>query len=156
MSILDYVQAFEKSDIGQFFVTVDSSFVVLFQLVHIFGFLLLLTAVILLLLQTFGALPLDDGKQLVHWLLRSILVGLILASISGIALFATSASHYFTNGAMPVKMILLAASALLSWLFLKKWLVHSDTITLQGKVATIVLVSLWFATGFAGRAIGFV
>ncbi|HVK98893.1 MAG TPA: hypothetical protein VM553_03735 [Dongiaceae bacterium] len=157
MSALDYVHAFEASDVGQFFLGVDSSFVVLFQLLHIGGFLLLLTAALLLVLNAFGALWVVEGQaQQVRGLYRAMLYGLILASVSGAALFATSATHYFTNKAMPVKMILLLSAALASWIVLKKGLSEQGAPSGRAKVAALAIVTLWFATGFAGRAIGFV
>ncbi len=157
MSALDIVKAFEASQIGQFFVTVDPLFVVLFQLLHILGFLLILTSIVLLLLKVLGAFRVsNDPRDLIRWVYRSIALGLGIAILSGAALFLTSATHYFSNAAMPIKLLLLLTASVLSFFLFNRWLLHNTQSKRSEAIATGILVTLWFATGFAGRAIGFV
>lgn len=154
---LEWVQTFEQSATGQFFLNLDPNVVVLFQLIHIVGFVILLTAVVLLALKAFGALQVLGERALpVAGLYRGIVAGLLLAGVSGVALFVTSATHYFTNKAMPVKMLLLIVAAVLSWLLLKRSAASFGANIRAGRLTAALLLGLWFATGFAGRAIGFI
>jgi len=157
MSALDYVHAYEHSALGQYFISIPNNFVIGFQIVHVFSILALLTAVIALALRALGAFPLSvSHEQFSRLFFKVSGFGLLFAILSGILLFLTSATHYFTNQAFPYKLILLALAAITQFLIFRT-LVRTPE-QHQGLVKTFAVLSvvLWFATGFAGRAIGFV
>lgn len=154
MSTSNWVYQFEQSAVGQWFITLDPNFVIVFQLIHVFGFLSLLTAAVVLLLRSFGQLHLgEDDARLSQGFFRVALLGLVATVLSGLGLFLTSVSHYFSNRAMPVKLTLLALAIIVQFAIFRRVLLSSNH---AHKGLAIVTVLLWFATGFAGRAIGFV
>ncbi len=157
MSALDYVHAYEHSPVGQFFISIPNGYVIAFQIVHVFSILSLLTAMIALTLRALGLFPISQSDaQFSRLFFRVAAVGLVLAILSGILLFLTSATHYFTNQAFPYKLILLALAAVTQFLIFKTLLRHPEQHQKWVKTFAVLSVVLWFATGFAGRAIGFV
>jgi hypothetical protein len=157
MSALDYVHAYEHSPLGQFFISIPNDYVIAFQIVHVFSILSLLTAVIALTLRTLGAFPLSvSDAQFSRLFFRIAGFGLLFAILSGILLFLTSATHYFTNQAFPVKLILIAVAAITQFLIFRTLVNKPEQQPKLVKTFAVLSVVLWFATGFAGRAIGFV
>ncbi|HET8707152.1 MAG TPA: hypothetical protein VFM46_12690, partial [Pseudomonadales bacterium] len=157
MTALDVVSGFEQSAIGQFFVTVSPSFVVVFQLVHIFGFLSILTSITLLALRSTGHFSIiKNDERFGKSLFALAAAGVTATVLSGAALFLTSATHYFTNAAMPYKLLLLVLALVIEFSVFRRLFLRGDGRTSGGKFVALTLVLLWFATGFAGRAIGFV
>ncbi len=157
MSALDYVHAYEHGPVGVFFSSIDNIWVIIFQIIHVFSILSILTAVIALTLRALGLFPISQSDaQFSRLFFRIAAVGLTFAVISGILLFLTSASHYFTNKAFPIKLILIAIAAVTQFLIFKSLLRHPEQHQKLVKTFALLSVVLWFATGFAGRAIGFV
>jgi|GEM_PF-6496967 len=191
MSVLDWVRAYEKSPVGEYISSLDTFWVIIFQIIHVFSILTLLTAVIVYALYVWGAISLWEGEreggqaltstELI--LLKAAQWGLVGAVLSGVALFLTSAVHYATNQAFPIKLILIAFTAVLQFGFFRIWRVrasrvrHSDVSGFEVRHAgdgvigwqlpkprfawsvrlwALGFVVLWFLVGFAGRAIGFV
>ncbi len=157
MSALDYVHAYEHSPLGQYFISIPNNYVIGFQIVHVFSILALLTAAIALTLRALGAFPLSvSNEQFSRLFFKIAGFGLVFAILSGILLFLTSATHYFTNQAFPYKLVLLALAAVTQFLIFRTLLKNPQQHQKLVKTFAVLSVVLWFATGFAGRAIGFV
>ncbi|AXI02327.1 hypothetical protein [Aquirhabdus parva] len=157
MSTLDIVHAYEKSPLGQFFISIDNVWVIIFQIVHVFSILTVLTAIIVLAFHALGLLPIGESNERLGKLFFKVTwIGVIGAIVSGSLLFLTSATHYFTNRAFPIKLILLVGAIVVQFVIFKRFFLRKPSYFLSTKVVAVLSVFLWFATGFAGRAIGFV
>ncbi len=188
MSVIDWVRAYEKSPVGEYISSLDTIWVIIFQIIHVFSILTLLTAVIVYALYVWGGISLwvgarQEAQALTSTeliLLKAAQWGLVGAVVSGVALFLTSAVHYATNQAFPIKLILIALTVVLQFGFFRTWRVrasragHTELQVSQvgdGVISwqlpkprfawsvrlwALGFVVLWFLVGFAGRAIGFV
>jgi uncharacterized membrane protein (UPF0136 family) len=81
--------------------------------------------------------------------------GIVVILVSGFMLFASEGGKLYENSAFMPKMYFLLA-ALVSHYTLHKWAVASDNPPAWAPLAGALSLILWFATGMAGRAIGFV
>lgn len=127
------------------------------QLLHIAGFLLILSAVVLVNLRLLGfGLKQQSIPQLVKATTPQIWYGLGVLALSGLFVFIPSASLYFANQAFWIKFVLLLVVLLLQ-VTLFRWVtaIESPKRVVAYLTAFVSLV-LWFGVAFAGRAIGFV
>jgi hypothetical protein len=127
------------------------------QIVHVFGFIFLISPVMLIGLRVSGLILRDQPvRSLLGPCRRFSLIGLAMSLSSGFVMFLSAPLHYYQNWAFDTKMFLLIASLI----------VYGVALTLAGGVksprglaATVAVsasVLLWIAVCMAGRAIGFV
>jgi hypothetical protein len=128
-----------------------------FQIIHVFGIILLLTSLILMSLRLLGwVLPRHSIPQITREATRVFWTGLWLAVLSGALMFVTGTVHYFYNRAFDAKMVLLAAAIVIQ-LALFRRVAKSESPRPAAARATVALsLVFWFGVAIAGRAIGFV
>ncbi len=126
------------------------------QLFHILGFLLILTAVLIVNLRLVG---LGLRKQPIPYLAKVtnplILTGLALVAISGLFILLPSASLYYPNPAFWLKFYLLAAVLVVHFTITRLVTRKENPKPVVAISAAILSLTLWFGVAFAGRAIGF-
>lgn len=126
------------------------------QLFHILGFLLILTAVLIVNLRLIG---LGLRKQPIPYLAKVtnplILAGLVLVAISGLFILLPSASLYYPNPAFWLKFYLLAAVLVVHFTLTRLVTRKEQPNPVLAISAAILSLTLWFGVAFAGRAIGF-
>lgn len=126
------------------------------QLFHILGFLLILTAVLIVNLRLIG---LGLRKQPIPYLAKVtnplILAGLVLVAISGLFILLPSASLYYPNPAFWLKFYLLAAVLVVHFTLTRLVTRKEQPNPVLAISAAVVSLTLWFGVAFAGRAIGF-
>jgi hypothetical protein len=81
--------------------------------------------------------------------------GIVIILVSGAMLFASEGGKLYENAAFSPKMILLAMALLFHYTGHRK-AVATEQPPSWGALAGALSLILWFATGAAGRAIGFV
>jgi hypothetical protein len=127
-----------------------------FQYVHILGLIALLTAALLVSLRVLGwglrKQPLQDiaqsARPLLYW-------GLAATVGSGLLMFASNAVIYASNPALQLKVVLLLLAVAVQVAFFR-WIAVKPERSAGLHVGAIASLVLWFGTGLAGRAIGFV
>lgn len=126
------------------------------QLFHILGFLLILTAVLIVNLRLIG---LGLRKQPIPYLSKVtnplILAGLVLVAVSGLFILLPSASLYYPNPAFWLKFYLLAAVLVVHFTLTRLVTRKEQPNPVLAISAAILSLTLWFGVAFAGRAIGF-
>ncbi len=126
------------------------------QLFHILGFLLILTAVLIVNLRLIG---LGLRRQSIPYLAKVtnplILAGLVLVAISGLFILLPSASLYYPNPAFWLKFYLLAAVLVVHFTLTRLVTRKEQPNPVLAISAALVSLTLWFGVAFAGRAIGF-
>ncbi|HEX2584698.1 MAG TPA: DUF6644 family protein [Steroidobacteraceae bacterium] len=127
------------------------------QIVHVAGFILLLSSLVLIGLRILRVVFKDqsiadvtqDANRLFWW-------GLALAFGSGTLMFISTATLYAYKWAFQLKLVLFALALILQFTLFRK-IARTDaanSLFAKGTVVTSLLV--WFGVGFAGRMIGFV
>lgn len=154
---MSFFQSLTDSPVGQLIGGSNHLVGAVFQYVHIIGLLLVLTAALLLSLRVLGLGLRQQSLREVALLARPLLYGGLGATVaSGLLMFASNAVIYAANPALQLKALLLVPAAAVQVVFFR--LVFSSAhprspaLTL-GAMASLVL---WFGTGLAGRAIGFI
>ncbi|MCV2348300.1 hypothetical protein [Paucibacter sp. Y2R2-4] len=175
MSLNSVLQAVQDSPVGQLLRGSDPLVVIAFQLLHIIGLLVLLTAVLLLTLRLFNLGLRQQSPQEVAQLARPLQRhGLLTVVISGAAMFVSNAVVYAANPALQLKLLLLLLAvglqASLTHLLLKGPVGAEKPATAESeqpahdlqslpalaRVGALASLLLWTGTGLAGRAIGFI
>jgi len=127
------------------------------QILHIFGFVLLLSSITVISLRllglTFTNQPVGrvarDGTRLI-W------IGLALAVATGTLMFVSGARHYGYNWAFEMKMGLLLAAVLTQVLLFQRVVSVDFPRPALARASAVLSMTLWFAVGLAGRMIGFI
>ena len=126
------------------------------QLIHITGFLLILTSSLLISLRVLGsnftdftALELKKKSQ------PAVLIGLLFVVVSGAFMLLPSAELYEPNPAFWLKMKLLVAALVSHFLVLGVLLGKVNFSCLVSQLMALVNLLLWLSVAVAGRAIGF-
>ena len=131
--------------------------VLLIQIVHVLGLILLLTALLLVNLRLLGwalrGLPL---QQVVRATRKGLWLGLALAMGSGSLLFLSAPVHYSSNAAFVPKMALLLVALAVQASLYRRVTAQDAPTPLLARSTAVISLSLWFSVGLAGRAIGFV
>jgi hypothetical protein len=127
------------------------------QVIHILGFVLLLSSVALSNLRLLGVtlktVPVAD----IFWQSRRLLwIGLGLVAISGGAMFISFVKLYYFNPAFQLKIALLVLALLLQFTFFRVIGAAPQTPAWVVKSGALLSITLWFGIGLCGRAIGFV
>jgi uncharacterized membrane protein len=127
------------------------------QIVHVFGFVLLLSSLLLMSLRLSGlALQRHSIRQVTREPARLFWVGLALAVTSGALMFVTGTKHYFYNVAFDAKMLLLPAAVLIQLVLFSTVAGSEVPRPILARIAVALSLVLWFGIAVAGRAIGFV
>ncbi|TCT05021.1 DUF2214 domain-containing protein [Aquabacter spiritensis] len=126
---------------------------------HIFALALLVGAIATLDLRLLGLFPAASPAVLAPPLVRVAAAGLLLAVLTGFALFSVRPVAYAQNPAFLAKLALVGlgiANALLLRLG-PDWrrLMARGAVSLRLKAAALVSLLLWAGAVFAGRWIGF-
>ncbi len=127
------------------------------QLVHIAGFLLILTAVLLVNLRLLG---LGLNSQPIPKLAKAtnslVLYGFSLLLVSGLFIFLPGAGIYYPNPAFWAKFLFLALALLIQFTLYRKVTSTDHPSRILATITAVVSLFLWFGVAFAGRAIGFI
>lgn len=127
------------------------------QIVHICGFVLLLTSVTLMCLRLLGLVLQRQGVRAVSRdPTRLLWAGLALAIVSGLLLFLTGPAHYFYNPAFEAKMLLLVVAVAVQSLWFRRITADDAPRPALARGTAVLSLGLWFAVAVAGRAIAFV
>lgn len=121
--------------------------------VHLLGVALLVGAIVALDIRLLGrgaALPL---APLAAHLLPLAWVGFALATLTGVALFATAATAYAANGLFLAKLAVLAAAGINALILYRTGGVWASAGTLR--VAAVTSVTLWTAAVGLGRWVAY-
>jgi len=129
----------------------------LIQSFHLFGLTLVLGTTV-----TFNARLLGIGMRklgmpaMAKQLWRFVVVGLMLSITTGILVFIPDPARYAANTAFKVKLVILVFAILFHFTVFRK-VVRSNAPPARRRNAVVAAVSLslWFAVGWAGRAIAF-
>jgi hypothetical protein len=127
------------------------------QVFHIFGFILLLSALTIVSLRIFGLVfaqqPLAkvarDGTRLI-W------IGLAVAVTSGTLMFISGARHYGHNWAFELKMVLLLAAVIVQVALFRRVVAAESFNPALARASAALSLLVWFSVGLAGRMIGFI
>jgi hypothetical protein len=128
-----------------------------FQIVHVFGIVLLLTSLILMSLRLLGwVLRQQSIPQITNEAARLFWAGLWLTVLSGVLMLVTGIEHYFYNRAFDVKMLLLSAAVVIQLALFRKVAARESPRPILTRATVAVSLVLWFGVAVSGRAIGFV
>jgi uncharacterized membrane protein len=127
----------------------------LIEVFHLFGLTLLLGMVVLINLRLLGAgltsRPIKDvAADAMPW----TILGAVLTMGSGTLLFVAEAMKCYASGPFFIKMGLLFAALLFTFVFQRR-MMRKDESTPLSKAAALLSIALWFGVGLAGRAIAF-
>jgi hypothetical protein len=157
VSVVAYLARLQAGWLSHSIAQANHMLVASLQIVHVFGFIFLISPVILIGLRVSGLVLRDQPvRGLLGPCRRLSLIGLTMSLSSGVVMFLSAPLHYYQNWAFDTKMLLLIAALI----------VYGAALTLSrgvnspsGTVATVAVsasVLLWIAVCMAGRAIGFV
>jgi hypothetical protein len=127
------------------------------QIVHIFGFILILSSLLLLSLRLLGGILTEEPvERLARDAARLSWLGLALSLVSGTLIFIATPRLYVGNWAFQFKLLLFLFAALYQLTWFRRLATGrvQRPVVVRASVATALL--LWFGVGFAGRMIGFV
>lgn len=126
------------------------------QVIHIFGIVLLLGALLLANLRLLGWVLPDTPLQVVTRETRRFFrIGIALAAVSGTLIFIATAELYGVKWMFWLKMALLVAAVAAHVLLLSRVLRQENPSRAAARQAAVLSLVLWFGVGFAGRMIGF-
>lgn len=156
-STLEYLLVLQETPIGHVIGKSPLSVGFATQVVHILGFVLLLSSVALSNLRLLGvvlpSVPLAD----IFWSARKLLwTGLGLVVLSGSLLFISFVKLYYFNPAFQLKILLLLLAVMLQITLFRSLGSSTQLPSPLIKAVAIFSLLLWFGIGLAGRAIGFV
>lgn len=157
MSTETLFNALQHSTLGTVLGKADPLIGALTQLFHIAGFLLILSAIVIVNLRLLGfGLTRQSLPDLLKATTPQIWYGLILLTFSGLFIFIPSATIYYHNPAFWIKFGLLALVLTLQLTLFRQ--VASIELPKRGVavLAAVTSLFLWFGVAFAGRFIGFV
>lgn len=127
------------------------------QVVHVFGFITLLAALVLISLRVLGlALTRQTIPEVARDSTRLIWIGLALAVASGTLMFVATPMLYFYKWAFELKMVLLVVAVVLQATLFRKVSQSESPNPLFAKTSVVLSLLAWFGIGFAGRIIGFI
>ena len=138
----------------------DSSFgMPAVQSVHLVGLTVLLAAILVLNLRLAGVSMVDWSLPAVERQLRPWAWGAIaLVLASGMLMFLGNPAKYLANPAFQIKMASLALAALCQFGLFRRFFRSEPGVRprLMNLAVAGLSLTLWFAVGWAGRAIAFV
>ncbi|EUJ10618.1 hypothetical protein Meth11DRAFT_1444 [Methylophilaceae bacterium 11] len=156
MSTESLFNELQRSSLSQSISQLDAIAGALAQLFHIAGFLLILTAILLVNLRLIG---LGLSKQPIPKLAKAakplVIYGFLLLLLSGLFIFLPSASLYYPNPAFWLKFILLGLALVIQFTLYRKVTSLESPNRILASITAVLSLTLWFGVAFAGRAIGF-
>ena len=157
MSLIDFAHAAQQSAPGLMLRAASPTAVLGIQLGHVLGLILLLTSLVIVNLRLLGvglrAQSLPDIVRSTRWAQH---LGLTLTIASGVLLFLSAPVHYAGNTAFVPKMILLIAALTIQFTLYRNITRRQHPSPSLARITAVLSLSLWFAVGLFGRAIGFV
>jgi hypothetical protein len=127
------------------------------QVLHIGGFLLVLTAVVLLNLRALGLILRGQRLAMVCAEAQRLLwLGIGIALVSGVLIFLASAIRYSGNAAFDLKIGLLLIAVPTQLVIQRRIFAAEGRRPAALRAAALVSLALWFCIAIAGRAIGYV
>jgi len=127
------------------------------QVLHILGFVLLLAAFVLISLRLLGwALVEASVERIARDAWRLSWLGLALALVSGILIFAATPRLYVGNWAFQLKLAVFAVAVLYQFTWFRRVATRHSRRPLIVRFSVAATLLLWFGVGFAGRMIGFI
>ncbi|WP_395399338.1 hypothetical protein ACHMW6_20260 [Pseudoduganella sp. UC29_106] len=157
MPLVDFATTLQSTALGAALRDATPATVLLIQIGHVLGLILLLTALLLVNLHLLGwglrRQPLRDVVRGTRWALR---LGLVLTIGSGSLLFLTAPVSYIANPAFVPKIALLLAALALQAGLARRLASDAPLPPLLARGSAALGLTLWFGVGLAGRAIGFV
>lgn len=147
----------QDSPVSTFLRSIDHDFIVVFEVLHVLGLLLLLSPLVVINLRLLGAgLKQQTVEQVFHAFYPFMFVGLVVAVFSGTSLFLTFPVMYYNNPMFLPKIGLLVLALALQLALVFTVTKETAPNPLFAKSAGLFSLTLWFGIGLAGRAIGFV
>jgi hypothetical protein len=157
MSLIAFAEALQHSAPGLALRDATPTTVLIIQIGHVLGLILLLTSLVIVNLRLLGkglaAQSLPEVVRATRW---ALWLGLVLTIASGSALFLSAPLHYAGNTAFVPKMALLATALVIQATLYRRVTRQSAPAPLLARSTALVSLTLWFSVGLAGRAIGFV
>lgn len=157
MSLIAFATTLQNTALGQVLRQASPATVLVIQIGHVLGLILLLTSLLLVNLRLLGwglrNQPLADIVAATRWALRA---GLLLTIASGSALYLSAPVSYITNVAFVPKMALLISALVLQATLYRRVTGSREISPLLARSTAVLSLTLWFGVGLAGRAIGFV
>lgn len=147
----------QDSSVSVFLRSIDHDFIVVFEVLHVLGLLLLLSPLVIINLRLLGAgLNQQTVAQVFQAFYPFMLSGLVVAAFSGTSLFLTFPVMYYNNPMFLPKIGLLLLALALQVALVFTMTRETVPNPLFAKGAGLCSLTLWFGIGLAGRAIGFV
>jgi cytochrome bd-type quinol oxidase subunit 2 len=158
LSIADLLTAIQNNGFARALTKSNHMVIAGLQLAHVFGFLLLLSSLLLMSLRLSGlVLQRQSLPQATRELAKLFQCGLVLAVGSGTLMFLTGPKHYFYNRAFDIKMLLLLAALIVQFALLNRIAAREESARpALARLSVALSLVFWFGVGIAGRAIGFV
>ncbi len=157
MATPDILTWIQTSTLGHAISKSNHLLIAAFQVVHVMGFVLLLSSLVLISLRLLGVtLANHTIPQVARQTSRLLWLGLALAVSSGALMFIGSPRHYYDNPAFRTKMLLLGAAVLIQIVLFQRVAARESAHRILARVSVAVSLLLWFGVSMAGRAIGFV
>ncbi len=157
MTLIEFAQALQHSAPGLALRDATPATVLIIQIAHVLGLILLLTSLVIVNLRLLGkGLALQSLPEVVRATRWALWLGLGLTVASGSALFLSAPVHYAANTAFVPKMALLAAALVVQATLYRAATRQATPKPLLSRSTAAVSLTLWFSVGLFGRAIGFV
>jgi hypothetical protein len=152
---MSFFETLQSSSIAQFVIGGNHLVEATFQIIHVVGILLVLTAVLLIGLRLLGLGLHEQSLAAVQKMAQPFLwLGLAAAIISGSMLFVSTAVIYAAKTVLQIKLVLLVMAVVLQFGLVRRLVTHPVS-NAVARGAALASLTLWFGVGLAGRAIGF-
>ena len=157
MTTIEILQAIQDSPIAHLVSKSNHMVGAGLQIVHVLGFILLLSALVLLSLRMLGiALNQQPLAHVARDATRLIWGGLIAAVASGVMMFVSTPRLYYFNWAFELKMLLFLAAILVQLFLFRRVAATESPSPALARTAVALSLTAWFSVGLAGRMIGFI
>jgi hypothetical protein len=157
MSIDAILTTIQTSALSRAIAQANHLFMASLQIVHVIGFILLLSSLVIISLRVLGLVFNQTPLSTVAAdTLRVLWFGLALAVVTGVIMFIGAPKHYFSNPAFTTKMVLLAIAVLVQAVIFRRVATVEQPRIGLARVGVALALLFWFGVSMAGRAIGFV
>jgi hypothetical protein len=157
VSLAHVLYVIQKSHFAHGLAESNHMLVAFLQIIHVFGFIFLLSPLLLIVLRLFGLILRDQPLQEIVRQTRTVsLTGLMVTLASGLMMFLTAPLHYYNNWAFDAKMLLLLASLVIYAVFFLGIIPRQSDHPTLARIVVVVAVLFWLSVCMAARAIGFV
>lgn len=157
MSIISFAHTLQQTAPGELLRNAEPVTVLGIQLGHVLGLILLLTSLVIVNLRLLGlGLSAQSLPQVVRSTRWALWLGLALTIGSGVLLFLSAPVHYAGNAAFVPKMLLLSGALAIQFTLYRVTTSRAAPSVALSRTTAVLSLTLWFAVGLFGRAIGFV